>query len=137
MNLSTSHIQRYKQIAKLLWKYGRSDLVKQMQIIDALDEADRLGEQGEIDSRLPEQIAEDFEVLAQLASMLEQHSTFGKRNRLNEIVEEFRLSIQQELNYEMEARNLTMLGKNLEEFDLIYVPQPINDYCSRRVLTME
>jgi len=27
MKLKTEHLQRWKQIAKLLWKYGRSDLV--------------------------------------------------------------------------------------------------------------
>ena len=27
---STKHLARYRQLARLLWKYGRSDLVKQM-----------------------------------------------------------------------------------------------------------
>ena len=30
MKLSTTHLKRYREIAALFWKYGRSDLVKQM-----------------------------------------------------------------------------------------------------------
>ena len=37
MKLSPAHLKRYKQIASLLWKYGRSDLVKQMGVDDAFD----------------------------------------------------------------------------------------------------
>jgi ubiquinone biosynthesis protein len=36
MNVSPKHLKRYKDIALLLWKYGRSDLVRQMGIDDAL-----------------------------------------------------------------------------------------------------
>ena len=41
MKITGNHLQRYKQIAKLMWKYGRSDLVNQMGIDETLDEADR------------------------------------------------------------------------------------------------
>jgi hypothetical protein len=30
MKLSASHLKRYRQIAALLWKYGRTDLAQQM-----------------------------------------------------------------------------------------------------------
>ena len=36
MKLSTTHLKRYREIAGLFWKYGRSDLVDQM----GLDEDD-------------------------------------------------------------------------------------------------
>lgn len=83
------------------------------------------------------QIAEDFEVLAEIAGFLEAHTEMGKRYRLPTIIEEFRVSIQQELNYEREAQNLISVGKNLEGFERIQVPQPIPDYSSRHVLTMD
>jgi ubiquinone biosynthesis protein len=83
------------------------------------------------------QIAEDFEVLEQIAGFLDGHTALGRRHRFLVILEEFRLTIQQELNYEREAHNLIALGKNLKEFKLIQVPQPVADYCTRSVLTME
>ena len=83
------------------------------------------------------QIAEDFEVLEQIAGFLDGHTAFGRRHRFLVILEEFRLTIQQELNYEREAHNLIKLGQNLREFKLIQVPQPVPDYCTRSVLTME
>ncbi|MEO5959884.1 MAG: AarF/UbiB family protein, partial [Opitutaceae bacterium] len=83
------------------------------------------------------QIFSDFEVLEQIASTLQNHTKVGRRHRFSQMVEEFRLTIQNELNYEREAQNLISLGKNLEDFELIQVPQPILDYCTRSVLTME
>ncbi len=84
-----------------------------------------------------QQIAEDFEVLAQIAGFLDAHTALGRRHRFLVVLEEFRLAIQQELNYEREAHNLIALGKNLKEFKLIQVPQPVPDYYTRSILTME
>jgi ubiquinone biosynthesis protein len=83
------------------------------------------------------QIAEDFEALEEIARLMDGHTELGKRHRFLAILAEFRLTLQQELNYEREAHNLIALGKNLEEFKLIQVPQPVPDYCTRSVLTME
>lgn len=84
-----------------------------------------------------QQITEDFEVLAQIAEFLDAHNELGRRHRFLKILEEFRITIQQELNYEREAQNLIALGANLKEFELIQVPQPIPDYSTRCVLTMD
>ena len=84
-----------------------------------------------------QQIAEDFEVLEQIAAFLDGHTDFGRRHRFLVILQEFRLTIQQELNYEREAHNLIALGENLKDFKLIQVPQPVPDYCTRSVLTMD
>jgi predicted unusual protein kinase regulating ubiquinone biosynthesis (AarF/ABC1/UbiB family) len=83
------------------------------------------------------QIEEDFEVLAQIAEFLENHSEFGKRHRVCETLEEFRTTIKHELDYGREAQNLIAMGKNLAEFQRIQVPQPVMDYSTRYVLTME
>lgn len=83
------------------------------------------------------QIAEDFEVLEQIAGFLDDHTALGRRHRFLVTLLDFRQTIQQELNYEREAHNLIALGKNLKEFGLIQVPQPVPDYYTRSVLTME
>lgn len=239
MKMSARHLRRYKEITVLLWRYGRSDLVRQMAIDEDLDENDerqppasdanpeqlandleamgptfvKLGQvlasrpdllpepylqalgrlhdkvkpfaYAEVDeivtselnvriskafSRFDEtpmaaaslgqvhsaalrdgrevvvkvqrpniakQIAEDFEILAQMAAFLDAHTEFGRRHRLLEMLEEFRLTIKHELNYEREAQNLITVGENLAEFELIQVPQPVADYSTRRVLTMD
>jgi ubiquinone biosynthesis protein len=238
MKLNANHLQRYKQIARLLWKYGRSDLVKQMEIESQVADSDRvqihadappdelaadleamgptyvkLGQilssrpdllpapylkslsrlqddvkpfafeevqrivEGELGARISkafsrfdpepiaaaslgqvhgaalrdgrevvvkvqrpgitEQIVEDFEVLKDIAEFLENHTEAGRKHRVREVLEEFRLSITEELDYEREAQNLRAVGANLADFPRIRIPQPIDDYCTRRVLTME
>jgi ubiquinone biosynthesis protein len=84
-----------------------------------------------------DQIARDFEVLQDIATMADAHTKAGQRYRFASIVDEFRLTIQNELNYEREAQNLITVGNNLAEFELIQVPQPVLDYTTRTVLTME
>ena len=83
------------------------------------------------------QIAEDFEVLAQIAGFFDAHTEVGRRYRFVSVLEEFRLTIQQELNYEREAHNLVTVGNNLKDFPLIVVPQPVADYSTSSVLTMD
>jgi predicted unusual protein kinase regulating ubiquinone biosynthesis (AarF/ABC1/UbiB family) len=41
------------------------------------------------------------------------------------------------LDYEREAQNLVTLGENLKDFEKIRVPQPVPDYTTRSVLTMD
>ena len=239
MNISPKHLKRYGGIARLLWKYGRSDLVRQMDIDDALEPAELQGraaasggpEQladdleamgptyvklGQVLSGRPDliplpylkalarlqdkvkpfsyaevdelvatelgvriskafsrfeqepiaaaslgqvheaalrdgravvvkvqrpgirqQIADDFEVLDQIARFVDGHTEVGRRHRFAATLEEFRIAIQQELNYELEAQNLITLGANLKKFTRILVPQPVLDYSTRSVLTME
>ncbi len=84
-----------------------------------------------------QQIAEDFEVLAQIADFLDAHTTTGARYRFASVLEEFRLTILQELDYACEAQNLITVGKNLQEFELIVIPQPVLDYSTRSILTMD
>ena len=237
MKFSGNHLKRYRQIARLLWKYGRGDLVRQIDADDELAEPAPSGPEGgkpeelagdleemgpsfvklgqilsgrpdllpeawlkalerlqdhvkpfpfeeveqiitaELGVRMskafsdfnPEplaaaslgqvhaaslrdgrsvvvkvqrpgirqQIADDFEVLAQIAGFLDSHTDAGRRYRFTRVLEELRLTVQQELNYEREAQNLRTLAQNLRDFPLIEVPQPVPDYSTRSVLTME
>ncbi len=83
------------------------------------------------------QITEDFQVLEQIAAFLDNHTDIGRRHRFGEMMDEFRHSIQQELDYVREAQNLIVLAENLKEFPLIVVPQPVKDYSTKCVLTMD
>ena len=61
----------------------------------------------------------------------------GRRYEFNKMLGEFRRSLLRELDYRQEAQNLLTLGANLREFERIVVPQPVNDYTTSRVLTMD
>src|SRR5579871_6326835 len=60
MKLSANHLKRYRQIATLFWKYGRSDVVKQMSAHEAF-EPDKPVEQST--DAAPEQLADDLEAM--------------------------------------------------------------------------
>jgi ubiquinone biosynthesis protein len=83
------------------------------------------------------QVAEEFDVLTRITGFLDAHTEVGRRHRLRQMLEEFRTSIQEELDYEREAENLVAVSANLAEFRRIVVPQPVPDYCTHRVLTMQ
>ena len=82
------------------------------------------------------QIAEDLEVLQELGAFADSHTEVGRRHRLLEVVDQFRKSLVQELDYQREASNLVVIGECLREFPHIIVAQPIQDYTTRDVLTM-
>jgi predicted unusual protein kinase regulating ubiquinone biosynthesis (AarF/ABC1/UbiB family) len=84
-----------------------------------------------------ERIVEDLEALRELAAFLDRHSSLGERYELAKTVETFGNSLLAELDYRREAQNLIVLRKNLEGFERIYVPRPVDDYSTSRVLTME
>jgi ubiquinone biosynthesis protein len=240
LKLTPEHLSRYKQIARLLWKYGRSDLLAQMDMDEALEAEERKPVPAEMRA-LPEQLAEDleamgptyvkigqvlssrpdllpdaylkaltrlqdkvkpfsyeeaeeivqtelgvriskafawferkpmaaaslgqahlaalrdgrevvvkvqrpdiaktiaddFEVLRQIAEFFDTHTEIGRRRRFANTLEEFRVTINNEMNYEREAQNLMTIAENLADFPCVVIPQPVPDYCTRRVLTMD
>jgi ubiquinone biosynthesis protein len=83
------------------------------------------------------QIAEDFEVLEEIAIFFDEHTDMGRRYQFVKILAEFKAVLLQELDYQREAANLTTLAENLKEFPRIQVPLPVADYSSRSVLTMD
>src|SRR5581483_10718913 len=84
-----------------------------------------------------EAITKDLAALEDIAEFLDAHTELGKQYRFQETLDEFRHSLAKELDYLREARNLTEIGHNLESFDRIVVPRPIEDYTTARVLTMD
>src|SRR6185312_4624629 len=81
-------------------------------------------------------IAEDLEVLDEIATFAEQHTQIGRQHHLREVLEQFRKTLVQELDYQREADNLVIVGESMKEFPHIRVTEPIADYSSRAVLTM-
>jgi ubiquinone biosynthesis protein len=84
-----------------------------------------------------EQIVEDLEALNEIARFLDAHTELGRRYEFENMLVNLRKSVLRELDFKMEANNLISIGQNLAEFDKIIVPEPIEDFTTSRVLTME
>src|SRR6185503_592925 len=84
-----------------------------------------------------EQIVADLEALENVAKFLDHHTELGKRYEFQNMLVGLRKSLLQELDFKVEANNLEMFGNNLREFDRLIIPEPIMDFTTSRVLTME
>jgi predicted unusual protein kinase regulating ubiquinone biosynthesis (AarF/ABC1/UbiB family) len=84
-----------------------------------------------------EQIVEDLEALEEVAEFIDAHTETGKRYEFSTMLSELRRSLLRELDFRREADNLIRLRKSLREFERIVVPEPLEDFTTSRVLTME
>ncbi len=84
-----------------------------------------------------EQIVDDLESLTEVAEFLDGHTELGKRYDFANMLQSLRTSLLRELDFTLEANNLISFNENLREFDRIIIPEPIEDFCTSRVLTME
>lgn len=84
-----------------------------------------------------EQIVEDLEALSEVAQFLDAHTELGQRYDFGNMLDGLRASLLRELDFKLEANNLITFAENLREFEGIIIPEPIEDYCTSRVLTME
>ncbi|MFL6335452.1 MAG: ABC1 kinase family protein [Pyrinomonadaceae bacterium] len=84
-----------------------------------------------------EEMSKDMDVLSDMSAFLDTHTEAGRRYEFTPLLEEFRKNLLRELDYRLEARNLVIFANNLREFDRLVVPQPVEDYTTSRVLTMD
>ena len=84
-----------------------------------------------------EQVLDDLEALGEMAAFLEEHTDFGRRFGITFLFQEFRRSMTRELDFRQEALHLVTIGASLKEIPEIVIPQPVMDYTSSRLLTME
>jgi ubiquinone biosynthesis protein len=84
-----------------------------------------------------DRMIEDLEALEEIAEFMDGHTEIGKRYEFTEMLDQFRKSLLRELDYRQEAGNLSTLREQLQEFESIVIPEPISDYSTSRVLTME
>jgi len=84
-----------------------------------------------------ETIADDLDALEEIADWIDEHTEFGRTHHLREFLDEFRKSLLRELDYRREAQNLVTIRTNLAEFERIVIPEPVDDYTTGRMLTMD
>ncbi len=80
---------------------------------------------------------QDLETLQKMADLAVSYSKDAKKYALDGIVEELRFILINELDYSKEADNLIQLRHNLQKFDRLIIPAPVQEYSSSRVLTMD
>ena len=86
---------------------------------------------------IEERVVKDLNALDEVAALFDRFSGASRNVDAVRMLQEFRRSLMSELDYREEARNLVTLSKQLEDFELIVVPLPVDDYTTARVLTMD
>ena len=79
----------------------------------------------------------DVRIMRFLARQLERYVPESRRFGPGDLVEEFARLINEELDYQVEARNGDLLRENLQDDKHVFVPRIFWEQTSRRVLTME
>jgi len=82
-------------------------------------------------------IEKDLRLLRMMASWVENLSADGKRLRPREVVAEFDKHLHDELDLVREAASAAQLRRNMEDLQLVLVPEVLWDYCTTDVMVME
>lgn len=82
-------------------------------------------------------IETDLEIMADLASVLEKRTRWGKFYRLTGTVEEFSRTIRAELDYTNEAQNADRFRRNFAGVSSVHIPLVYWACTTPRVLTLE
>jgi len=86
---------------------------------------------------IEERIRDDGEAFEEIAALIDRHVRGGEDHAYRAMVVEFRKTLAEELDYRKEAANLVAIGDELADFPRIVVPQPVPDFTSAHVLTMD
>jgi predicted unusual protein kinase regulating ubiquinone biosynthesis (AarF/ABC1/UbiB family) len=86
---------------------------------------------------LRKRVADDLEALGEIADFADAHSESARRLQVRDVFTELKRVLVSELDFQNEARNLVNIGANLEEFERVIVPEPVEDFTTSRVLTMD
>ncbi|SFE34925.1 ABC1 kinase family protein [Alteribacillus iranensis] len=81
-------------------------------------------------------IETDIDILRDLAKLFTQRFHWARFYRLQDLVEEYVDAIRDETDYYVEARNTEKMKTIMKDCPHIVIPEVMNEYCSRRVLTM-
>src|SRR5438045_7350457 len=86
---------------------------------------------------LREQMVKHLSALDDIGKFLDNRTEIGRKYEFTGMLTELRKSLFRELDYRLEAHNLSAFREQLKAFEHIVVPAPIADYSTSRVLTME
>ncbi len=78
----------------------------------------------------------DLEVLREIARFAAQHTAIGARYGLVQMVRELETSLNQELDFRIEAENTRLIGRQVAGFAKLCTPSVYPELTSQRVLTL-
>lgn len=87
--------------------------------------------------KIDEVIKNDLDILKKIASMFDNAFVDYGVNSILDIVKEFERTIKDELNFKLEAMNLTRFEALFKDDSRIKVPKLYKDYSTSKIITME
>jgi predicted unusual protein kinase regulating ubiquinone biosynthesis (AarF/ABC1/UbiB family) len=84
-----------------------------------------------------EQVELDLAVLRSTVRLAVRHSEAARRVQLEELADELELHLRGELDFVEEAHNTELVGRLVEQFDVLVVPRVIQPYVTERALVLE
>lgn len=82
-------------------------------------------------------IEKDLALMHMMAGWVESASADGKRLKPREVVAEFDKYLHDELDLLREAANAAQLRRNMQNLDLVMIPEMVWDYCMPDVMVMQ
>jgi len=79
----------------------------------------------------------DLDILHHLAGLAARRTKFGELFDLQGLLDEFAITLRNELNYIQEARNGQRFKENFQNYPKVYVPEVFWNYTTKRVITLE
>ncbi len=79
----------------------------------------------------------DLEIMFHLASLMERHVAEMEILHPTKVVDEFARSIEDELDYTVEASHIEHFARQFLDDEAIYVPKVYRDFTTKRILVME
>jgi ubiquinone biosynthesis protein len=82
-------------------------------------------------------IEKDLALMHMMAGWVESLSSDGKRLKPREVVAEFDIYLHDELDLLREAANAAQLRRNMQDLDLVMIPEMVWDFCMPNVMVMQ
>lgn len=78
----------------------------------------------------------DIEILHEVARFSTRYTSFGRRYGIYQIVRELERSLNQEMDFRLEADSTRTIGRQIADFQRLVTPRVYDEYTTRRVLTL-
>lgn len=80
---------------------------------------------------------EDIMIMRNIAQLAERYSPEVYLANPVGLIDEFALQIEKELDFRIEGQNMRRFASNYAGDPIIHIPELYNDYCTKKVVTME
>ncbi|HLG65055.1 MAG TPA: AarF/UbiB family protein [Ktedonosporobacter sp.] len=82
------------------------------------------------------QVEKDIEVMQEITRFASRHTSLNSHYGLAQIIQEIKISLSQELDFQQEADNTRLVSQGMREFPHLVTPQVYPNYNSQQVLTV-